>query len=190
MMEMTETASILHNLSRKSLVLMDEIGRGTSTYDGISIAWSIIEYLHDSPYRPKTLFATHYHELSKLEDKLNRLRNFHLSVKEIDKRIVYVRELESGGSEHSFGINVAKMSGMPSLIVRRAKQILKQLETSNGSHIVDSVSDDTSDSQTDMNYEMERLINFIQSIDVDKVTPLEALVHLNTLKKQTQHFKD
>lgn len=129
MMEMNETASILNNLSERSLILLDEIGRGTSTFDGISIAMAIIEYLHNHPYyRPKTIFATHYHELNEVANYLERVKNFHFSVKEIDNKIIFLRKLEEGGTEHSFGIHVARMAGIPNIVVNRANNILKQLE--------------------------------------------------------------
>ena len=131
MVEMTEAASILNNLSERSLVLFDELGRGTSTYDGISIAWSIVEYIHEHATRPKTLFATHYHELNEMEKSFKRIVNYNVSVKEIDGKVVFVRKLVKGGSEHSFGIHVAKLAGMPATIVKRANEVLKQLEANN-----------------------------------------------------------
>src|ERR1700722_7989810 len=130
MVEMNETASIINNITSRSLILLDEIGRGTSTYDGISIAWSIAEYLHNSPYMPKTLFATHYHELNELENKLPRTKNYHITNKEIGNKIIFLRKLAPGGSTHSFGIHVAKMAGMPVELIKRANDILKQLEDS------------------------------------------------------------
>ena len=128
MVEMNETASIINNISKRSLILLDEIGRGTSTYDGISIAWSIVEFLHASPCTPKTLFATHYHELNELENKLPRVKNYHITNKEVGNKIIFLRKLAPGGSTHSFGIHVAKMAGMPPLLIERANEILKQLE--------------------------------------------------------------
>src|SRR5207253_4725621 len=128
MVEMNETASIINNLTPASLILLDEIGRGTSTYDGISIAWSIVEYLHSSPHAPKTLFATHYHELNELENKLPRVKNYHVTNKEVGNKIIFLRKLARGGSTHSFGIHVAKMAGMPPTLIDRANEILKQLE--------------------------------------------------------------
>ena len=129
MVEMTETASILNNLSENSLILMDEIGRGTSTYDGISIAWSIVEYLHNHPkYKPKTLFATHYHELNQLTNDLPRVRNYNVSVKELNNKVIFLRKLKEGGSEHSFGIHVAQMAGMPNAVVIRSNEIMRHLE--------------------------------------------------------------
>src|SRR5436190_3846115 len=131
MVEMNETASIINNISSRSLILLDEIGRGTSTYDGISIAWSIAEYLHQSPHAPKTLFATHYHELNELENKLPRIKNFHITNKEVGNKIIFLRKLAPGGSTHSFGIHVAKMAGMPTSLIERANEILKQMEEKN-----------------------------------------------------------
>ena len=129
MVEMMETSSIMNNLTDRSLVLMDEIGRGTSTYDGISIAWSIVEYLHNQKnIHPKTLFATHYHELNQLEEKLERVKNFNVSVEEINDEIIFLRKLIPGGSEHSFGINVAQLAGMPNQILIRAYEVLRELE--------------------------------------------------------------
>ena len=128
MVEMNETASILNNLSNRSLVLLDEIGRGTSTYDGISIAWAIAEYMHNHPVaRAKTLFATHYHELNDMSELFPRIKNFNVSVKELDNRVIFLRKLQQGGSEHSFGIHVAKMAGMPGKVINRANEILHQL---------------------------------------------------------------
>jgi DNA mismatch repair protein MutS len=128
MVEMNETASIMNNISDRSLILLDEIGRGTSTYDGISIAWSIAEYLHENPFRAKTLFATHYHELNELAEKFNRVKNYHVATKELGSKVIFLRKLTVGGSEHSFGVHVAKMAGMPQQIVDRANEILTQLE--------------------------------------------------------------
>jgi DNA mismatch repair protein MutS len=130
MVEMNETASIINNLTPRSLILLDEIGRGTSTYDGISIAWSIAEYLHQSPNAPKTLFATHYHELNELENKFERIKNFHITNKEVGNKVIFLRKLAAGGSTHSFGIHVARMAGMPPALIDRANEILKQLEDS------------------------------------------------------------
>src|SRR5690606_11577660 len=131
MVEMNETASIINNITSRSLILLDEIGRGTSTYDGISIAWSIVEHLHHSPHAPKTLFATHYHELNEMENKFDRVKNFHITNKEAGNKIIFLRKLAMGGSVHSFGIHVAKMAGMPPTLIKRANEILKQLEAKN-----------------------------------------------------------
>lgn len=132
MVEMNEAASILNNLSHRSLILFDELGRGTSTYDGISIAWAIVEYIHENAQnKAKTLFATHYHELNEMEKSFSRIKNYNVSVREVDKKVIFLRKLQRGGSEHSFGIHVAKMAGMPQSIVKRSEQILKQLEKDN-----------------------------------------------------------
>ena len=133
MVEMNETASILNNISNRSLVLLDEIGRGTSTYDGISIAWAISEYLHEHPAKPKTLFATHYHELNEMTETFERIKNFNVSVKELEDNVLFLRKLVAGGSHHSFGIHVAKMAGMPQQVLHRANKILKKLEQSHSS---------------------------------------------------------
>ena len=133
MVEMNETASILNNISERSLVFLDEIGRGTSTYDGISIAWAISEYLHEHPAKPKTLFATHYHELNEMTETFERIKNFNVSVKELKDNVLFLRKLVEGGSEHSFGIHVAKMAGMPQQVIHRANKILKKLEKSHSS---------------------------------------------------------
>src|SRR5207253_2979165 len=138
MVEMNETASIINNLTPRSLILLDEIGRGTSTYDGISIAWSIVEFLHRSLHAPKTLFATHYHELNELENKLPRVKNFHVTNKEVGNKIIFLRKLARGGSTHSFGIHVAKMAGMPPTLIDRANAVLKQLERK---HVDENMSD-------------------------------------------------
>ena len=131
MVEMNEAASILNNMSQRSLILFDELGRGTSTYDGISIAWAIVEHIHESTLQPKTLFATHYHELNEMERQFPRVANYNVSVKEIDGKVVFLRKLSRGGSEHSFGIHVAKLAGMPASIVRRAGEVLRHLEEAN-----------------------------------------------------------
>ncbi len=133
MVEMNETASILNNISDRSLVLLDEIGRGTSTYDGISIAWAISEYLHEHPSRAKTLFATHYHELNEMTETFERIKNFNVSVRELKDTVLFMRKLVEGGSEHSFGIHVAKMAGMPQQVIQRANEILKKLDKSHTS---------------------------------------------------------
>lgn len=184
MMEMSETANIMHNLSERSLIIMDEIGRGTSTYDGISIAWAILEYLHNSKFRPKTLFATHYHELSDLENILERLFNFSLSVLEKENKIIFIRKLEKKKSEHSFGINVAKLSGMPIDIINRAKEILNNLEKYS-IKIKDSNKIKFSKIK---NVEKEsndfiKLKKIIDDIDPNKLSPLEALAQLYEIKK-------
>lgn len=195
MVEMNETASILNNLSDRSLILLDEIGRGTSTYDGISIAWSIAEFLHEHPTRGKTLFATHYHELNEMQERFDRVQNFNVSVREVDKRIVFLRKLVAGGSNHSFGIHVAQMAGMPKQVVDRSKQILGQLEQSHASELSDQ--SDTRKKVKLATAESEMQLSFfqlddpvLQSIkeeivktDINNLTPVEALMKLNEIKK-------
>lgn len=194
MVEMTETASILNNLSDRSLILMDEIGRGTSTYDGVSIAWSIAEYLHSHPkYKPKTLFATHYHELNQLADDFPRIKNFNVSVKEVGNKVFFLRKLKPGGSEHSFGIHVAQMAGMPPQIVERANDIMAHLEQD---HIQTSPNEkmkdvpagqfqmklfEMGDTQSDPRW--EKIHELLSVIDVNTLTPIEALLKLNEMKK-------
>ncbi|QDK81438.1 DNA mismatch repair protein MutS [Spirosoma sp. KCTC 42546] len=195
MVEMTETASILNNLSERSLVLMDEIGRGTSTYDGVSIAWAIAEYLHNkTDCRPKTLFATHYHELNDLATDNSRIKNYNVAVKELGNKVIFLRKLKEGGSEHSFGIHVAQMAGMPAQIVNRANEILKQLESShdrerNKENIRQAVPQErelalriieSSDPKT------EAIKEKLRTIDVNRLTPIEALLKLNELLKMME----
>lgn len=193
MVEMNETASILNNLSDRSLILLDEIGRGTSTYDGISIAWSIAEFIHQNPKsKAKTLFATHYHELNEMSSTFDRIKNFNVGVKEMGNRIIFTRKLEQGGSEHSFGIHVAKMAGMPQSVVKRANQILEKLESS-------SVQGDLKQTTKELSEEAAMQLSFfqlddptltqikeeIENIDIDTLTPVEALMKLNEIKKLT-----
>ena len=184
MVEMTETASILNNLSDRSLVLMDEIGRGTSTYDGVSIAWSIVEYLHNQTHHAKTLFATHYHELNQLAEDLPRVKNFNVSVKEIGDKIIFMRKLKEGGSEHSFGIHVAQLAGMPNKIVLRANEILHFLEKEK--HKADpkkklnelpKASQQISLFETDP--KMKEVQEMLGKIDINTISPVEALLKLN-----------
>lgn len=198
MVEMNEAASILNNMSNRSLILFDELGRGTSTYDGISIAWSIVEHIHDNGRcRPKTLFATHYHELNEMENKFERISNYNVSVKEIGGKVVFLRKLEKGGSEHSFGIHVAKLAGMPPAIVKRANQVLAHLEEAskgvNGDKDSIAVKGAVSgiDSRND-GYQMsffqldDPLLSQIRDrllgVDVNTLTPLQALNMLNDLQ--------
>ena len=189
MVEMTETASILNNLSDRSLVLMDEIGRGTSTYDGISIAWSIVEHLHNHPKsRAKTLFATHYHELNELTKDLPRVKNFNVSVKELQNKVLFMRKLVPGGTEHSFGIHVAKMAGMPTEIVVRANEILKHLEKEKLSDSEKEKLAAMPTQQFQMNLfeadpRMERMLDILRKTDVNATSPVEALLKLNELKE-------
>ncbi|MDE3184078.1 MAG: DNA mismatch repair protein MutS [Bacteroidota bacterium] len=203
MVEMNETASIINNISPRSLILLDEIGRGTSTYDGISIAWSIVEYLHQSPHAPKTLFATHYHELNELENKLERVKNFHITNKESGNKIIFLRKLVPGGSVHSFGIHVAKMAGMPPSLIDRANGILKQMEAK---HVDASEENDTGEAFTknkksikenlkQLNAPQMQLSIFdahsqafedirkiLEAVDINRLTPVEALLKLQEIK--------
>ncbi len=188
MVEMNETASILNNISDRSLVLLDEIGRGTSTYDGISIAWAISEYLHEHPSKAKTLFATHYHELNEMTETFKRIKNFNVSVKELKDNVLFLRKLVKGGSEHSFGIHVAKMAGMPQQVISRANKILKQLEKS---HSSEELTNKVRTLETDMQLSffnlddplLERIKEEIVNIDIDTLTPVEALMKLNEIKR-------
>ena len=189
MVEMNEAAAILNNLTSKSLILLDEIGRGTSTYDGISIAWAITEYLHEHPFKPKTLFATHYHELNVMKDKFERIKNFNVSVMESDNNILFLRKLEPEGSEHSFGIHVAKMAGLPKQVIEIANQKLKFLEKSrNISDRKKSLSNKKKEMQLSFISPEdplgEELKQEISKIDIDNLKPLEALLILNKLKKK------
>ena len=191
MVEMNEAAAILNNISERSLILFDELGRGTSTYDGISIAWSIVEYIHEhSRARAKTLFATHYHELNEMEKSFRRIVNYNVSVKEIDGKVVFLRKLVKGGSEHSFGIHVAKIAGMPPSIVKRANEVLKQLENNNRK---DSISKDLSEvasTRPGMQLSFFQLDDPVLSqvrdeilkCDINNLTPMEALNKLNDIK--------
>jgi DNA mismatch repair protein MutS len=194
MVEMNETASILNNVSERSLILLDEIGRGTSTYDGISIAWSISEYLHEHPSRAKTLFATHYHELNEMSDTFERIRNFNVSVKELKDNVLFIRKLVEGGSEHSFGIHVAKMAGMPQQVIHRANKILKKLEKSHSSEeLIDKVKSLNDDMQLSFfNLDdplLEEIKDEILHIDINTLTPVEALMKLNEIKRMLQNKK-
>ena len=188
MVEMIETASILNNLSDRSLILMDEIGRGTSTYDGVSIAWSIVEFLHNHPdFKAKTLFATHYHELNQLADDFVRIKNFNVSVKEVGDKIIFMRKLKEGGSEHSFGIHVAQLAGMPNQIVIRANEIMHFLEK-------DKNKNDTGKKLQEVpkaNYQMslfesdprfQEVMKLMEVLDINTISPVEALLKLNEIK--------
>ena len=191
MVEMSEAASIINNISPRSLVLFDELGRGTSTYDGISIAWAIVEYLHENPKgHPRTLFATHYHEMNEMEKKYSRIHNFNVSVKEMDNHVVFLRKLVAGGSEHSFGIHVAQMAGMPHGIVKRANQILKELESSGqGRDVSKALPHTPQEEGVQLNFFQlddpvlcqirDRFLN----LEINNLTPLEALNMLNDIKK-------
>ena len=189
MVEMNETASILNNISDRSLVLLDEIGRGTSTYDGISIAWAIAEYLHEHPSRAKTLFATHYHELNEMTVTFERIKNFNVSVKELKDTIVFLRKLVSGGSNHSFGIHVAKLAGMPNQVIHRASKILKQLEKNQTSEEVKETLKEVQQDEMQLSFFqlddplLEDLREEILTTNLDTLTPIEALMKLNEIKR-------
>ena len=200
MVEMNETASIINNITNRSLILLDEIGRGTSTYDGISIAWSIVEFLHASPHAPKTLFATHYHELNELENKLPRVKNYHVTNKEVGNKIIFLRKLAAGGSTHSFGIHVAKMAGMPPVLIQRANEILKQLETKH----VDDPSTAAQDDSLSANVKklpapklqlsifdahsqaFDEIRKILEAVDINRLTPVEALLKLQEVKEKVK----
>lgn len=194
MVEMNETASIINNITSRSLILLDEIGRGTSTYDGISIAWSIAEFLHNSSYQPKTLFATHYHELNELEEKFSRIKNYHITNKEVGNKIIFLRKLARGGSTHSFGIHVAKMAGMPATLIERANEILSHLESK---HVDETAGGNRGDKlkelpQTKLQLSIfdahsetfEEIRKILQDIDINRLTPVEALLKLQEIKSR------
>lgn len=194
MVEMNEAADILNNMTSRSLVLFDELGRGTSTYDGISIAWAIVEYIHEHPNaHAKTLFATHYHELNEMEKTFKRIKNYNISVKEVGNKVVFLRKLVPGGSEHSFGIHVAKMAGMPKVIVNRAAEILKQLESENRQDPGKKVSQSIATTQQSGGYQLSffqlddpilsQVRDEILNLDVNNLTPIEALNKLNEIKR-------
>ena len=207
MVEMNETASILNNLSNRSLILLDEIGRGTSTYDGISIAWAIAEYLHSQPKsRAKTLFATHYHELNEMTSYFPRIKNFNVSVKEVNNKIIFLRTLQEGGSEHSFGIHVARMAGMPKQVVDRANDILKKLEKDHELELSELELNQNSEKSEKnngtknpkaLNSKSDYQLSFFQlndpvletvkeellKVDINTLTPVEALMKLNDIKR-------
>ena len=196
MVEMNETSNILNNLSERSLILLDEIGRGTSTYDGVSIAWAISEYIHQYPlFKVKTLFATHYHELNEMTTQFPRIKNFNVSVKELDNKILFMRKLVAGGSEHSFGIHVAKLAGMPKLVINRANEVLTLLETKKNTKNKNHTDSENSTQETHNEKGvqlsffklddpiLEQIREEIKDLDVDKLTPLEALIKLNDIKK-------
>jgi DNA mismatch repair protein MutS len=195
MVEMNETASILNNISDRSLILLDEIGRGTSTYDGISIAWAIAEFLHEHPlFRAKTLFATHYHELNEMAVSMPRIKNFHVTVKEINNKVIFLRKLVAGGTEHSFGIHVAKMAGMPGSVIETANEILIQLEKSHSSEELTKKAKEISKRNQQLrDFQLsfiqlndpllEKIKQDIMDTDIDTLTPVEALMKLNEIKK-------
>lgn len=194
MVEMNETASIINNMSARSLILLDEIGRGTATYDGISIAWSMVEFIHNSPFKPKTLFATHYHELNELEERLEHVKNYHITHKEVSNKIIFLRKMAPGGSTHSFGIQVARMAGMPPSLIDRANTILKQLEQQ---HVKEEGKERSSTAETlkqvstpqvqlsifDAHSQtFDEIRSKLNSIDINQLTPVEALMKLNEVK--------
>ena len=202
MVEMNEASDILNNISSRSLVLFDELGRGTSTYDGISIAWAIVEYIHEHPKaKARTLFATHYHELNEMEKSFKRIKNYNVSVKEVDNKVIFLRKLERGGSEHSFGIHVAKMAGMPKSIVKRSNEILKQLETENRqegiatekrkgsikSKPVKGIASSADGYQLSFfqldDPVLSQVRDEIKNLDVNNLTPLEALNKLSEIRR-------
>ena len=194
MVEMNETASILNNVSSRSLVLLDEIGRGTSTYDGISIAWAITEFLHDHPVsRAKVMFATHYHELNEMEDSFARIKNYHVSVKEVGNKVVFLRKLKRGGSAHSFGIHVAEMAGMPRKVVERATALLSVLEKSHTSEEVEKAATKKVEEGMQLSFIqlddplLLQIKEDILNTNIDTLTPVEALMKLNEIKKLLNH---
>jgi DNA mismatch repair protein MutS len=189
MVEMNETSSILNNLSERSLILLDEIGRGTSTYDGISIAWAIAEYIHEYPARAKTLFATHYHELNDMTETFERIKNFNVSVKELKDKVIFLRKLVPGGSKHSFGIYVAKLAGMPSPVIHKANKMLKRLEKSHASEDMQEKLRHASQEDMQLSFFqlddplLEEIRDEILSTNIDTLTPIEALMKLNEIKR-------
>jgi len=196
MVEMNETASILNNISERSLVLLDEIGRGTSTYDGVSIAWAITEYLHEHPARPKTLFATHYHELNQLAETFSRIKNYNVSVKETKDSVLFLRKLVPGGSAHSFGIHVAKMAGMPRQVLDKSHQILKKLERNRDpKNATETTTQSTADDLQLSIFQLddpllETIRDEILATDIDSLTPIEALMKLNEIKRILSNAKN
>jgi DNA mismatch repair protein MutS len=191
MVEMNETASILNNLSDRSLILLDEIGRGTSTYDGISIAWAMVEYLHENKHKAKTLFATHYHELIEMENSFSRVKNYNVSIKEFNNKVIFLRKIKRGGSEHSFGIHVAKMAGMPKSVVNRADEILKELEQSHEKKELTKPIADLAGHREGLQLSifqlddpvLKQIRDEILDMDINNLTPVEALNKLYNIKK-------
>lgn len=190
MVEMNEAANILNNISERSLILLDELGRGTSTYDGISIAWAIVEYIHNHPtFKAKTMFATHYHELNEMSKSFERIKNYNVSVREVDKKVLFLRKLVPGGSEHSFGIHVARMAGMPRSVVQRAEAILADLEKSGRG--VEPTVKKPSDGAVQLSFfqlddpVLKEIRDQIKNIDINNLTPVEALNKLNDIKRIT-----
>ena len=191
MVEMNETASILNNLSDRSLILLDEIGRGTSTYDGISIAWAMVEYLHEYRFKAKTLFATHYHELNEMENSFPRVKNFNVSIKEMNNRIIFLRKLKRGGSEHSFGIHVARMAGMPGSLVRRANEVLAEMEEGGSDSKLSKPVAGIASGREGMQLSffqlddpvLKQVRDEIIGLDLNNLTPVEALNKLYNIQK-------
>ena len=188
MVEMNESANILNNITERSLILLDEIGRGTSTYDGISIAWAIAEYLHQHPTQPKTLFATHYHELNEMQNSFSRIKNYHIAIQENKNNVIFLRKLVTGGSEHSFGIYVAKLAGMPTKVVNRAKEILKTLENSRSQDQNTENIKRVTEENLQLSFfqlddpALENIREELTQIDINTLTPIEALMKLNKIK--------
>ena len=194
MVEMHEAASILNNISQRSLILLDEIGRGTSTYDGISIAWAMAEYIHENPHgKAKTLFATHYHELNEMEGSFGRIKNYNVSVRELDNKVIFLRKLVRGGSEHSFGIHVARMAGMPPSVVKRAGEILVQFENAQQKHELHKPVKEIGASREGLQLSffqlddpvLKQVRDQIAKLDINNLTPVEALNKLNEIKRIT-----
>jgi DNA mismatch repair protein MutS len=194
MVEMLEAASIINNLSDRSLILLDEIGRGTSTYDGISIAWAMVEYMHEHPkFRAKTLFATHYHELNEMEIAFPRVKNYNIAIRELDDRVIFLRKLVRGGSEHSFGIHVARMAGMPKSLVKRAGEILLELEKSHEKKTLAKPVADLASHREGFQMSifqlddpvLKQIRDEIKSVDINNLTPVQALNKLYEIKKIT-----
>jgi DNA mismatch repair protein MutS len=192
MVEMNEAAGIINNVSKRSLILLDEIGRGTSTYDGVSIAWSIAEHIHNCPEQPKTLFATHYHELNELEERCSRIKNYHISHQEIGNKIIFLRKLVPGGSVHSFGIHVAKMAGMPASLINRANEILQQLENQRTRHQSQQTLKELPAQKVQLSIfdvhsqTFDEIRNILENIDINRLTPVEALLKLQEIKSRIQ----
>ena len=186
MVEMNETASILNNLTSNSLILLDEIGRGTSTYDGISIAWAIAEFLHENKFKPHVLFATHYHDLNEMESIYKGIKNFNVSVKETEDHVIFLRKLVKGGSNHSFGIHVAKMAGMPKIVLNSAENKLKLMERSKSNKLKEN----NNDANLQLSFfdiedpKMQEIKKIIKDLDIDNLSPVEALLKLNQIKKE------
>tara|TARA_B100001057_G_scaffold435627_1_gene466089 strand:+ start:35772 stop:38339 length:2568 start_codon:yes stop_codon:yes gene_type:complete len=183
MVEMNETASIVNNLSKRSLIILDEIGRGTSTYDGISIAWAIAKYIHDIDYKPLTLFATHYHELNEMEKKYSRIKNFHVSIKNLGDKILFLRKLVKGGTSHSFGIHVGKMAGLPAQIINTSEKILKDLEQKKPSNKVNEIDELQLTIFDNNSSEMKEIKKILDNVDIENMTPVDSLIQLSNLKQ-------